>query len=47
LPGAGPHKVYWLSADHPDGVGVESMWDGRRVKSIYKDGRWIKRIRLP
>lgn len=47
LPGVGPHKVYWLSADHPDGVGVESMWDGRRVKSIYTDGRWIKRIRLP
>jgi hypothetical protein len=47
LPGVGPHKVYWLSADHPDGVGVESMCDGRRVKSIYKDGRWIKRIRLP
>lgn len=45
LQGTGPHKVYWLGADHPD---VEHVfeWNNRSVRAERKNGSWRRHIRI-
>jgi len=45
LQGMGPHKIYWLGADHPD---VERVfnWNNRSVRAERKNGQWLKKIRI-
>lgn len=45
LQGAGPHKVYWLGADHPDNEHVVD-WNNWSIKAERKNGRWLKHIRI-
>lgn len=45
LQGAGPHKVYWLGADHPDNERVVD-WNNWSIKAERKNGRWLKHIRI-